>query len=171
MHEDFHGGHRLAARARNIASAANGGRIVDFSSQFVSDRAQGPDPEFSPDRLLDGQVLRAFQKGAETGGLILMHAENGIAIDVLIEQALARGQTDPRYHGIVRHELLEAEATHRAIKLAQVANAPVYIVHLSAEKALAEVAKARDEGYNAFDTGIFNFDVPTLDIGANHADL
>ena len=98
----------------------------------------------------DGQVLRAFQKGAETGGLILMHAENGIAIDVLIEQALARGETDPRYHGIVRHELLEAEATHRAIKLAQVANAPVYIVHLSAEKALAEVAKARDEGYNAF---------------------
>ena len=98
----------------------------------------------------DGQVLRALQKGAETGGLILMHAENGIAIDVLIEQALARGQTDPRYHGVVRHELLEAEATHRAIKLAQVANAPVYIVHLSAEQALAEVAKARDEGYNAF---------------------
>ena len=53
-----------------------------------------------------------------------MHAENGIAIDVLIEQALARGQTDPRYHGIVRHELLEAEATHRAIKLAQVPDAP-----------------------------------------------
>ena len=63
-----------------------------------------------------------------------MHAENGIAIDVLIEQALARGETDPRYHGIVRHELLEAEATHRAIKLAQVANAPVYIVHLSATR-------------------------------------
>jgi dihydropyrimidinase len=98
----------------------------------------------------DGQVLRALQKGAETGGLILMHAENGIAIDVLIEQALARGQTDPRYHGVVRHELLEAEATHRAIKLAQVANAPVYIVHLSAASALAEVAKARDEGWNAF---------------------
>jgi dihydropyrimidinase len=98
----------------------------------------------------DGQILRALQKGAETGGLILMHAENGIAIDVLIEQALARGETDPRYHGIVRHELLEAEATHRAIKLAQVANAPVYIVHLSATSALAEVAKARDEGYNAF---------------------
>ncbi len=98
----------------------------------------------------DGQVLRALQKGAETGGLILMHAENGIAIDVLIEQALARGQTDPRYHGVVRHELLEAEATHRAIKLAEVAGAPVYIVHLSARKALAEVAKARDEGLNVF---------------------
>ena len=98
----------------------------------------------------DGKVLRAFQKGAETGGLIMMHAENGIAIDVLVEQALARGQTDPRYHGVVRHELLEAEATHRAIKLAQVAGAPLYIVHLSATEALAEITKARDEGYNAF---------------------
>ena len=98
----------------------------------------------------DGKILRAMQRAAETGALTMMHAENGIAIDVLIEQALARGETDPRYHGVVRHELLEAEATHRAIKLAQVAGAPVYIVHLSAEKALAEVAQARDEGYNAF---------------------
>jgi dihydropyrimidinase len=98
----------------------------------------------------DGKVLRAFQKGAETGGLIMMHAENGIAIDVLVAQALARGQTDPKYHGVVRHALLEAEATHRAIRLAQVAGAPVYIVHLSATEALAEVARARDEGSNAF---------------------
>jgi dihydropyrimidinase len=98
----------------------------------------------------DGKVLRAFQKGAETGGLIMMHAENGIAIDVLVEQALARGQTDPRYHGEVRHALLEAEATHRAIKLAQVAGAPLYIVHLSATEALAEITAARDAGYNAF---------------------
>jgi dihydropyrimidinase len=98
----------------------------------------------------DGQILRALQKGAETGGLVMMHAENGIAIDVLVEQALARGQTDPRYHGVVRHALLEAEATHRAIRLAQVAGAPIYIVHLSAIEALAEVTRARDEGYNAF---------------------
>ena len=105
----------------------------------------------------DGQVLRAFQKGAETGGLILMHAENGIAIDVLIEQALARGQTDPRYHGIVRHELLEAEATHRAIKLAQVANAPVYIVHLSAEKALAQAAELLQSGQLVIKVQTFPF--------------
>jgi dihydropyrimidinase len=98
----------------------------------------------------DGKILRALQKGAETGGLVMMHAENGIAIDVLVEQALARGHTDPRYHGEVRHQLLEAEATHRAIKLAQVAGAPIYIVHLSAAQALAEVTRARDEGYNAF---------------------
>jgi dihydropyrimidinase len=98
----------------------------------------------------DGKVLRAFQKGAETGGLIMMHAENGIAIDVLVEQALARGQTDPRHHGEVRRALLEAEATHRAIALARVAGAPLYIVHLSATEALAEVTAARDAGYNAF---------------------
>lgn len=72
----------------------------------------------------DGQILRAMQRSAENGGLIMMHAENGIAIDVLVEQALARGETDPRYHGEVRKALLEAEATHRAIKLAQVAGAP-----------------------------------------------
>jgi dihydropyrimidinase len=98
----------------------------------------------------DGQILRAMQRAASNGSLIMMHAENGIAIDVLIAEALARGQTDPKYHGVVRHALLEAEATHRAIQLARVAGAPVYIVHLSALEALAEVAAARDVGLNAF---------------------
>lgn len=72
----------------------------------------------------DGQILRAMQRSATNGGLIMMHAENGIAIDVLVEQALAEGRTDPRYHGEVRKALLEAEATHRAIQLARVAGAP-----------------------------------------------
>ncbi|MFP5020233.1 dihydropyrimidinase [Pseudonocardia phyllosphaerae] len=98
----------------------------------------------------DGQILRAMQRAGDTGGLIMVHAENGIAIDVLVEQALAQGRTDPRWHGEVRRELLEAEATHRAIQLARVAGAPLYIVHLSASEALAEVAKAREMGVNAF---------------------
>ncbi|GAA4550100.1 dihydropyrimidinase [Pseudonocardia xishanensis] len=98
----------------------------------------------------DGRILRAMQKAAETGGLIMMHAENGIAIDVLVEQALARGQTDPRYHGDVRHALLEAEATHRAIQLSRVAGAPLYVVHLSARQALDQVAAAREAGDNVF---------------------
>ncbi|MEV0091166.1 dihydropyrimidinase [Streptomyces sp. NPDC050738] len=98
----------------------------------------------------DGQILRAMQKGAANGGLIMMHAENGMAIDVLVEQALARGETDPRYHGEVRKALLEAEATHRVIKLAQVAGAPVYVVHVSAMEALAEISRARDEGLPVF---------------------
>ena len=99
----------------------------------------------------DGKILRALQKGAETGGLIMMHAENGIAIDVLVEQALARGNTDPRYHGVVRHALLEAEATHRAIKLAQVAGAPIYIVHLSRDRGAGRgQPRPATTGFNAF---------------------
>ncbi|MFI8826206.1 dihydropyrimidinase [Streptomyces sp. NPDC053431] len=98
----------------------------------------------------DGQILRAMQRGAANGGLIMMHAENGIAIDVLVEQALARGETDPRYHGEVRKALLEAEATHRAIQLARVAGSPLYVVHVSAEEAVAELAAARDKGLPVF---------------------
>ncbi|MFD8197380.1 dihydropyrimidinase [Streptomyces wuyuanensis] len=98
----------------------------------------------------DGQILRAMQRGTANGGLIMMHAENGIAIDVLVEQALARGETDPRYHGEVRKVLLEAEATHRAVQLARVAGAPLYVVHVSAEEAVAELAAARDKGLPVF---------------------
>ncbi|MDO0924945.1 dihydropyrimidinase [Streptomyces sp. TG1A-8] len=98
----------------------------------------------------DGQILRAMQRAAGNGGLIMMHAENGIAIDVLVEQALARGESAPRHHGEVRKALLEAEATHRAIRLAQVAGAPLYVVHVSAAEAVAELTRARDEGLHVF---------------------
>ncbi|MFJ4677585.1 dihydropyrimidinase [Kitasatospora sp. NPDC088783] len=98
----------------------------------------------------DGQILRAMQRAADTGALTMLHAENGPAIDVLVEQALARGETDPRHHGEVRRALLEAEATHRAIQLARVAGAPLYVVHVSAREALAELAAARDLGLPVF---------------------
>ena len=99
----------------------------------------------------DGQLLRAMQSAAECGAMIMMHAENGIAIDVLREQALARGDTDPRFHSHTRPSPLEAEATHRAIVLSHVAgNVPLYIVHMSAGDALNEVAAARHEGRNVF---------------------
>lgn len=98
----------------------------------------------------DGQILRAMQQASKNGALIMMHAENGIAIDVLAEQAAARGQTDPIYHGITRPSRLEGEATYRAIQLALVAGTPVYFVHLSASEALANVAEARTQGHNVF---------------------
>ena len=98
----------------------------------------------------DGQILRAMQKASNNGALISMHAENGIAIDVLAEQHAARGETDPIYHGLSRPSLLEGEATHRAIQLALVAGAPVYFVHLSASEALEAVAAARNDGHNVF---------------------
>ncbi|MFF9510704.1 dihydropyrimidinase [Streptomyces sp. NPDC014724] len=98
----------------------------------------------------DGQILRAMQRAGSNGGLVMTHAENGLAIDVLVEQALARGERDPRYHGEVRNALLEAEATHRVIKLSQVAGAPLYVVHVSAQEAVAELARARDQGLPVF---------------------
>ncbi|GAB2485045.1 dihydropyrimidinase [Nocardiopsis aegyptia] len=98
----------------------------------------------------DGQILRAMQRGAANGALTMMHAENGIAIDVLVEQALAEGRTDPRYHGEVRKALLESEATHRAIQLARVAGAPLYVVHVSANEAVEELSRARAKGLNVF---------------------
>jgi dihydropyrimidinase len=99
----------------------------------------------------DGQILRAMQKARENGAMIMMHAENGPAIDVLVKQALERGETDPIYHGLTRPQALEAEATSRAIWLASVAaDCPLYIVHLSASKALEQVKAARDLGRNVF---------------------
>lgn len=98
----------------------------------------------------DGQILRAMQHAADTGAVAMMHAENGIAIDVLVGQALSAGRGEPRMHGETRPSVLEGEATHRAIVLAGVAGCPLYIVHLSAMEALAEVAAARDTGRQVF---------------------
>lgn len=98
----------------------------------------------------DGQILRAMQQASSNRAMIMMHAENGIAIDVLVAQALARGHGDARHHGRTRPPALEGEATHRALVLAAVAGAPLYIVHLSAAEALGAVVAARDAGQAAF---------------------
>jgi dihydropyrimidinase len=98
----------------------------------------------------DGQILRAMQTAANNGAVIMMHAENGIAIDVLVAQALARGDTAPRYHGLTRPWETEEEATHRAIMLAHLTGAPLYVVHMSAKQAVATLAQARGEGWNVF---------------------
>jgi len=98
----------------------------------------------------DGQILQAMQTAAGNGGLIMMHAENGSAIDVLVQQALERGETAPYYHGTTRPWQTEQEATHRAIMLADLAGAPLYVVHVSAKQALERIAEARDAGQNVF---------------------
>ncbi len=106
-----------------------------------------------PGRLFsdDGQLLRALQMCADTGMMAMVHAENGLAIDVLIEQAVAAGNITPDFHSRTRPPELEAEAVHRASVLARVAgNAPLYIVHLSSSHALREVVEARSRGTNVF---------------------
>ena len=98
----------------------------------------------------DGEIVRAMQQAAGNGALIMMHAENGIAIDQLVAEALAAGRTEPLQHGLTRPAELEGEATSRAITLAGVTRAPLYVVHLSADQALAAIAAARDTGQNVF---------------------
>jgi dihydropyrimidinase len=98
----------------------------------------------------DGEILLAMQQAAQSGATVMMHAENGIAIDQLVAQALAAGHTDPVYHSLTRPPELEGEATSRAITLAKVANCPLYIVHMTAAQAVAAVAEARDTGQNVF---------------------
>jgi len=98
----------------------------------------------------DGEILLAMQQAARSGATVMMHAENGIAIDQLVAQAIAAGHTDPVYHSLTRPPELEGEATSRAITLAKVANCPVYIVHMTAAQAVEAVAEARDAGQNVF---------------------
>jgi len=98
----------------------------------------------------DGTIFKALSRTAKNGALICMHAENGSVIDVIIAKALAEGKTAPIYHALTRPPRAEAEAVHRAIAMAEIAGAPVYIVHLSSEDALNEVREARDRGVPAF---------------------
>ncbi len=98
----------------------------------------------------DGSIFRAMQQTAKNGGLIMMHAENGPVIDVVAKQLAESGKTDPYYHGVARYAVFEGEATNRVIRLAEAAGAPVYIVHLSARDALAEVRAGRDRGSRVF---------------------
>ena len=98
----------------------------------------------------DATIYKAMLTAGEAGGLICMHAENGVVIDAIVKRALAEGKTAPKYHALTRPTKAEAEGVHRAIALADMAHAPVYIVHLSCSDALDEVTRARDNGIPAF---------------------
>lgn len=100
--------------------------------------------------LDDASIFKALLRTGKNGGTICMHAENGGVIDVLVKKALAEGKTAPRYHALTRPARAEAEATHRAIALAEMADVPIYIVHLSAAEALEMVTEARDRGLPAY---------------------
>ena len=98
----------------------------------------------------DATIFRAMSAAGERGGLVCMHAENGVVINEIIKRALAAGRTAPKYHALTRPTIAEAEGVHRAIRLAEMAESPVYIVHLSCADALHQVREARDRGLPAF---------------------
>jgi dihydropyrimidinase len=96
----------------------------------------------------DETLFRTMQVAAETGALVMVHAENGDAIDVLVKEALAAGHTEPKYHALTRPPETEGEATNRAIQLSRVAGSPLYVVHVSCAEAVQPIAIAREKGWN-----------------------
>jgi len=118
--------------------------------------------------LDDASIFKALRATGQNGGLVCMHAENGGVIDVIVRQALAEGKKAPKYHALTRPTTAEAEATARAIALAEMAGSPVYIVHMSCNDALEKVREARDRDLPVYGEtcpqylylSIENFDVP-----------
>src|SRR3954449_11666557 len=98
----------------------------------------------------DETLFKTMQVAAETGALVMVHAENGDAIDVLVKQALAEGKTEPKWHAATRPPITEGEATNRAIQLARIAGCPLYVVHVSCKEAIDPIALARTNDWHAW---------------------
>lgn len=98
----------------------------------------------------DAAIFKTMRQVGGHGGMAILHAENGIVIQALIDEALEQGHTSPQYHQLTRPRLMEGEAAHRVIRIAELAEVPSYIVHLSAKEALDAVVEARDRGVHAF---------------------
>lgn len=116
----------------------------------------------------DAAIFQMLRQVGADGGMVNLHAENGTVIELLIQEALAAGHTSPRYHSLTRPAIMEGEATHRGIRLAELAEAPIYFVHVSSNEALKHIVAARAEGipvfaetcphYLLFDDSVYNSD-------------
>jgi dihydropyrimidinase len=98
----------------------------------------------------DETLFRTMLTAADSGALVMVHAENGDAIDIIVKKAVAEGKTDPIWHARTRPMETEAEATNRAIQLAHVAGCPLYVVHVSCQPAVEPIQLAREKGWNAW---------------------
>src|ERR671935_109208 len=149
---------------------ANGRQVIDIGYHMaVTDLDEGgtleelatlPDQGITSYKLFmaykgaimvdDETLFRVMQVAADTGALVMVHAEHGDSIDVLVKQALAAGKTEPKYHALTRPPETEGEATNRAIQLAHVAGCKLYVVHVSCEEAIAPIAAARERGWDVW---------------------
>jgi dihydropyrimidinase len=161
-------GSTFAAALDDWKSKANGKQLIDMGYHMaVTDLKEGgtleelaslPDEGITSYKLFmaykgalmvdDETLFRTMHVAAETGALVLVHAENGDAIDVLVKEALAAGQTEPKYHALTRPPETEGEATNRAIQLSRVAGSPLYVVHVSCAEAVHPIAIAREKGWD-----------------------
>jgi dihydropyrimidinase len=161
-------GQSFGAALDDWKSKANGKQVIDMGYHMaVTDLKEGgtleelaslPEQGVTSYKLFmaykgalmvdDETLFRTMQVAAETGALVMVHAENGDAIDVLVKEALAAGQTDPKYHALTRPPETEGEATNRAIQLSRVAGSPLYVVHVSCREAVEPIALAREKGWD-----------------------
>jgi dihydropyrimidinase len=151
-------------------SKANGKQVIDMGYHMaVTDLKTGgtleelaslPDQGITSYKLFmaykgalmvdDETLFRTMEVAAKTGALVMVHAENGDVIDVLVKQALAEGKTEPKYHALTRPPETEGEATNRAIQLARVAGSPLYVVHVSCKESVEPIALAREKGWDVW---------------------
>ncbi|MDX6508007.1 MAG: dihydropyrimidinase [Gaiellaceae bacterium] len=149
---------------------ANGKQVIDMGYHMaVTDLHEGgsleelaslPDEGITSYKLFmaykgalmvdDETLFRTMEVASETGALVMVHAENGDAIDVLVKKALAEGKTEPKYHALTRPPETEGEATNRAIQLARVAGAPLYVVHVSCQESIEPIELAREKGWDVW---------------------
>jgi dihydropyrimidinase len=163
-------GHTFAAALDEWRAKANGRQVIDMGYHMaVTDLREGgtleelaslPDQGVTSYKLFmaykgalmvdDETLFRTMEVAAETGALVMVHAENGDAIDVLVKEALAEGKTEPKYHALTRPPETEGEATNRAIQLSKVAGSALYVVHVSCQEAVEPIAIAREKGWNVW---------------------
>src|SRR6476659_7154574 len=163
-------GHTFAAALEEWQAKAAGQQVIDMGYHMaVTDLHDGgtleelatlPEQGVTSYKLFmaykgalmvdDETLFRTMEVAAETGALVMVHAENGDAIDVLVKQALAAGNTAPHFHALTRPPETEGEATNRAIQLARVAGAPLYVVHVSCKEAVDPIARAREQGWDVW---------------------
>jgi dihydropyrimidinase len=161
-------GHTFGAAFEEWRGKANGKQMIDMGYHMaVTDLAEGgtleelaslPEQGITSYKLFmaykgalmvdDETLYRTMEVAAKTGALVMVHAENGDVIDVLVREALAAGHTEPLYHALTRPPEAEGEATNRAIQLAHLAGAPLYVVHVSCKEAVEPIALARERGWN-----------------------
>jgi dihydropyrimidinase len=157
----------LLAGLREFRTRTEGESAVDYGlSAVVTGQQEDPVAEL-PDlvaagvptakafmvfdfRLTDDRLFGALRAMGRHGGMLQVHCENATIIDALVDEAVGRGNIGCRHHALTRPTFAEAEATHRAIALAQAADASVYVVHLSCADALAEVVTAKARGWPVY---------------------
>src|SRR5215211_2499060 len=153
--------HEKIERAKPVIDVGFHLAVTDLQEGgTLEDLAKAPDEGVTSYKLFmaykgaimvdDETLFKTMQVAADTGALVMVHAENGDAIDVLVKQALAEGKTEPKWHAATRPPITEGEATNRAIQLARIAGCNLYVVHVSCRESVEPIASAREKGWDVW---------------------